>query len=428
MERHPVQDNERQLKYITVKERNHTELSSEIWKEVREEEAFYNLVSEGIIQARSISDGKGLLSSSCHVGHAVLGQYCIKVEEKVPGALDALSSKIPENNKKTHFSSSAEVSEINTESYIREFLQLVKVYISQGREFFYSKSSRTGSLAGGKINTTKTIQLRARGMGHILAFEQQEISYSTEFNYLIYRTLLEAKKLCQSLNLPSEIIFLIRRQIMSFSDNHNETLLNRKISFYIDTASRLLLKRKSKTKHRILELSKLLLSGLSTSKTPTNNTIAQGAWFYNLETLFEEATRNCLFIEGNLKAIKGSDKEDFLLKNDQASLYRLNPDYVIIDSNSSVIAVGDAKYKNLKPTPSNSDVYQLLIHSQCFESKIAFLIYPGDNLSIKKLGKTKNGIITLMITVRVQNLLDDCQAALLAINRLKGGASPNTNQ
>ena len=57
---------------------------------------------------------------------------------------------------------------------LRQFHRAVYAYVSRGRERRFVQSPHAGPLVGGRIDITRTLQLRARGLGHLIAFDKND--------------------------------------------------------------------------------------------------------------------------------------------------------------------------------------------------------------------------------------------------------------
>jgi 5-methylcytosine-specific restriction endonuclease McrBC regulatory subunit McrC len=88
--------------------------------------------------------------------------------------------------------------------------------------------------------------------------------------------------------------------------------------------------------------------------------------------------------------------------------YKCEPDLVLLDAKNSVFAVGDVKYKNMDSSgPSNDDIYQLMVHAQSFESRVAFIVYPGEEFSEQFIGHARDGTAVSAFRVRPGCLEED---------------------
>ena len=133
-------------------------------------------------------------------------------------------------------------------------------------------------------------------------------------------------------------------------------------------------------------------------------------WFLNLENLFEAAVRNVLagLCDHGVKVYRGGEAPQAIF-NKENKEYRANPD-IVIASSAEEPHVGDVKYKSFDGSAASGDVYQLLVHAEAFGAKSAFLIFPGESYSVRKLGASRGGIDTAFFSIRVQHLREDLAA------------------
>jgi 5-methylcytosine-specific restriction endonuclease McrBC regulatory subunit McrC len=347
------------------------------------------------------------------VGHAICGNVLLEFREKVEGALTALL---------THASHSAfrltraqgATSELGDLAalLISQFLDVVTAYASSGRAFRYAMRKSVGSLVGGKLDITRSIQLRARGLGHLLAFEKNTITFSTPVNRVISTALAEVEHLARLVKLPERVVATSRGLSMLFADCKDHETLYRVRPYFAAQASALAETERVELVRDMMSLASIVLAHESFDPASGQSTGMPRTWFLNLEKLFEAAVRNVMakLCGDGTTVYRGSESPKAIFSKEKNE-YRANPDIVIAGA-ANALHVGDVKYKPYDGSASSGDVYQLLTHAEAFEAQSAFLIFPGDTYSIRNLGVSRGGIETTFFSIRVQHLQEDLAAVV----------------
>jgi McrBC 5-methylcytosine restriction system component len=121
-----------------------------------------------------------------------------------------------------------------------------------------------------------------------------------------------------------------------------------------------------------------------------------------------------LFAPGTVHAGGLSGRESRIFEK-VADEYTANPD-LILTAQTGFVAVGDAKYKVWNASPSNPDLYQLLVHSGTYGASTAFLIFPHDTFISRDLGEPRMmGRRTWLFAVDIRELERDLGGALKLI-------------
>lgn len=399
------------IKHIRVPERGFIDLGSGTWELLRSTKGFQHLHDKGILEVVYLPSGVRI-KGTCYVGHALCGDVLLEFREKVEGALASLlvfASHKAFKLAHVRAGSTNEITDLIT-LLVEQFLDAAALYISSGRKFQYISRPAISPLAGGKLDITKSIQLRARGLKHLLAFEKPAVTYNTTLNRIVLTALSEIEKIACSITLPGHITSKARGLAMIFSDCRNSETLYRERSYFVEQAT--LLSTSSDlndyTKD-MLSLSGILLSHMSFD--PLSEQIFQSprSWFINLERLFEKAIFNIFSsICTDCTVSRGENSQQYIFSNELKE-YRAHPDLVITNSMGNKI-VGDVKYKIFTGSASASDVYQLLTHAGAFSASKAFLVFPGDSFSVRELGVSKGNIDTLFFSVRLTHLYQDILA------------------
>jgi 5-methylcytosine-specific restriction endonuclease McrBC regulatory subunit McrC len=289
---------------------------------------------------------------------------------------------------------------------IDQFLDAVASYVASGRKFTYGRECAVGSLVGGKLDVVKSIRLRARGLGHLLAFERNATTYRTPLNKIILVALSELERLKTLIEIPLATISKSRGLSMIFADCRDFEVLHRERTYFAAEAMRLADVEDNELIRDISSLAGLILSRQSFDGVARPFPSSPRTWFLNLENLFERAVRNLLAgICVNARVTRGG-KSPLAIFDVERNEYRANPDIVVV-SPSEHIAVGDVKYKVFDGSAEAGDVYQLLVHAEAFGASKAFLIFPSDSFTCRTLGASRQGIDTFFFGVRLTYLADD---------------------
>lgn len=395
------------LRHVYVPERGFTDIDQDVWLTLQASADFRRLHAGGIVEVAYRPLDKIRLKGTCYVGHAICGDVLLIFCEKVDGALSALLAFASHNafKVKKAQSASSELSELIV-LLVEQFLEAATTYASLGRKFQYTKIKSSGSLAGGKLDITKTIQLRSRGFGHLLAFEKNVASYNTPINRILLAALLEVENIALLIHLPASLIATSRSLSMLFADCHDHEILYRERSFLAEQALFLAESQSDELIMDIMSLASVMLSHESFDSSSGQPAGLPRTWFLNLENMFETAVRNILIQLCTDASISRGESAPEPIFDGQQRQYRANPDIVIIPS-SGEVAIGDVKYKIFEGTAAAGDVYQLLVHAETFGAKKSFLIFPGDTYFVRDLGRTRGGIQTVFFSVRLPQLESD---------------------
>jgi len=411
MARSGISGTEQELIRVSVPERGHTDIDKDIWIALQGSQDFRRLHEEGIVEVAYRPHGQIRLKGTCYVGHAICGNVLLDFREKVEGALTALLAHASHKAfRLAHAQGASSEFGYLVALLVSQFLDVATVYASSGRAFRYAMRKSVGSLAGGKLDVTRSIQLRARGLRHLLAFEKNSITFSTPVNRVISRALAEVERLAKLVKLPEELVATSRGLSMLFADCKDHEILYRECSYFAAQASALAVTERGELVRDMMSLASIVLSHESFDSVSGRANGMPRTWFLNLENLFETAVRNTLakLCGDGATVYRGGESPQVIFSNEKNE-YRANPDIVIADALSSP-HVGDVKYKPYDGSASSGDVYQLLTHAEAFGAQSAFLIFPGDTYSLRNLGASRGGIATTFFSIRVQHLQEDLAA------------------
>ncbi|WP_448100337.1 5-methylcytosine restriction system specificity protein McrC [Luteibacter jiangsuensis] len=397
---------------LCIPERGFADIDQATWSKLEASPEFRRLHEQRVVEVLYLGTGKIRLKGTCYVGSALCGDIRLQCTEKVEGALASL----------LHFASRSafrvvlaqrESSDLNDliVLLIQQFLEAVTKYSSSGRRFSYVRKLFIGSLVGGKIDITRSIRLRARGLGHLLAFEKQSASYSIPLNHTVLAALSEVERLGHVVELPEEVRAKARGLALLFSDSRDVSFLNRERSFLADQAYQLARSERNDVVSDMIALAAVLLAHESFDNTSGLSSGLPRTWFLNLEKLFETAVRNTLrVIFADYSVFRGEDHPESVFSGERA--YRANPDVVAVRNVDGHRQIADVKYKVFDRAASASDIYQLLAHAGAFRASVATLIYPSEEFFHRSLGASKDGVRVSLFGVRLKYLLDDLQAVL----------------
>jgi len=328
----------------------------------------------------------------------------LEIVEKIPGALASLLSFATNDafRQERIKSAASELGDLAA-LLIATFLSELKAYVSKGREGFYRTESFTGSLVGGRINLTRTISLRSRGLRHVVSFEKHALSRNTQKNRLFLSALREIQDIADIIHLEEDQITKARELAMIFEDCSDFEVLFARRSL-VERAEALL--SQNSPEQDLIALAGVILSNTSFEyQNPILGSVPR-TWFLSLEVLFEKAIRKTLRRTLPLIDVRSGRERSRPIFSTQANLYRANPDLVLTQQNV-VCAVGDVKYKSWTGLAIADDIYQLLVHTMTFEATKAFLIYPNDRFESVYLGTSSTGFPVWLFAVDLNNLARD---------------------
>ena len=386
---------------VFVTERGHTDVGHHIWEVLSGEKSFRQLLESGILSATLRPTGLARLHGSCYVGRAKCADVEIEIREKVPGALEALLSRATNAAFKieTIKSPTSDLGAL-TSLLIKQFLLAVTEYASRSRNFVYQRERKIGSLVGGRIDITKSVQLRARGLGHLLAFEKNVISFSIPLNRVILAALMEVERLAQLIRVESEDTARARGLALLFADCRDAQLLFGDRSDLVKLASDLSTSNLPSQEKDVAALASVLLAHESFESRAEAGSQVPRAWFLNLEKLYERAIISMLkeLVSPGISVTRGAESPKPIFDRERG-VYKAHPDVVLIREDGKVI-VGDVKYKNWSGAVGVSDIYQLLVHTSAFSGTTSFLVFPHDQYQEIALGNSVTRSRHMAVCVR----------------------------
>ena len=351
-------------------------------------------------------NGLGRIQGSCYVGRAICGDVVIEIQEKVPGALESLLSYAAGAAFRIERAASP-ASDIGHLSVllIQQFLGGVHDYVSRAREFVYERQREVGCLVAGQIDMAKSVQLRARGLGHLLAFRRNAISFSTPLNRVILAALLEIERIAQVIDVGSRVLERTRGLSLIFADCRDVRLLFGERSAIAREATTLADSSLPSEQKDLAALASVVLGHEGFQWDTRADSQVPRSWFLNLESLFERAVRCELreFVGASSGSVYSGAVRSQPVFVERPCAKRARPDLVVAHQDGRVI-VGDVKYKNWSRGVAASDLYQLLVHTAAFSGDRSFLAFPNDEYHAIRLGRAVTGTDTWLFALDLVNL------------------------
>lgn len=403
---------------IVVPERGQTMVSAVEWRRIDASAAFWFLVNAGILEARRLPDGCAALMGTRYVGIAALDAHTtIQVQEKIPGALAALVSFASGRNFRVERIPAPAADLFRLAALlVHEFVKAARAYVSIGREFRYGFTVERSAFVRGRLRMIKTIQLRARGLGHLVAFERPTRDFRTPFNLVVFAAVKEIEKLSRLVAIDDDDVAASRALALLFADCHTPEVLVERRTNWASRAAALATSNVNPRQVDLLLLASVLLARQGFDLEGHRPGTVPRSWFLNLETLFENAVRRVLAdLLRPLTVVHGRARSIFVFADRQR--LKAEPD-IVIERMGDPIVVGDVKYKELSGSPEPSDIYQLFAHAQAYGASAAFLVYPGDRFEVTKLGTIVGDVGVTVVKVDVRELPRDLSKAASALGLL----------
>lgn len=394
------------LETIQLPERGSVEVSTRVWQRLSSSSSFWALVERKVVQPQQVAGGKARLLGGCYVGRSLVAENLVlEVHEKVTGSLSALLNFA--------YGSEFRIERLRSPStdlgdlvalLVSHFVEATRQYAARGRQFGYVTKPMRGSLVGGRLDVTRTLQLHARGLRHLAAFEKNAITFDLPVNRVLLAALREVDRMQALIPIPPDIVAKARGMAMVFDDCRGTEVLFGKKAAMVDQADRLGSTSKDRGTSDLMALAAIILSNESFEHGASQRGIAPRAWFLNLETLFEKAVREAMrrILQGVATVTAGRSKPAHIFTGYQN--LRANPDLLVRLNNTDRMMAGDVKYKQWSGSPKAQDLYQLLVHASAFNARGAFLVYPGETFEAVEFGIASTGAITTAYTLDVRDL------------------------
>lgn len=413
---------------VSVPERGEVVIGASLWKQLAGDPSFQGLLDGEILRVSRGAGNHWRLHGSCYVGRALCGDVLVEVSEKTPGAVAALLRHASRGTFRVDpiQAPGGDLTDLMA-LLVHEFLGAVRHYASRGRAFSYISEAREGPLAGGKINIPRTLQLRARGLGHLLAFQKNTTTHNTGLNRLVLAALREVDGLATITRLDDGDLADARGLALLFSDCLGTDVLttSRDIlterAWHASSDSAL-----SDEMRELAQLAAIVLSHESFGHATSDAPSVPRAWFINLETLFQTAVAKTMSteVEPPTTVISLPSPAPFLFSGGEDAR-TLHPDLVV--RRPAYCAVGDVKYKVWKRQAAASDLYQLLVHAAGFGAQDSFLVYPGSAYDCVHLGRAVTGSNVFMFCVDITDLESGVGKVCQSL-QLRGTTMPRAEQ
>lgn len=392
---------------VRVPERGTTEIGGDVWKTVAAARQFWELTERGILIVEQVRAGRIRLRGGCYVGRAAITRdLAIEVHEKVPGSIAAMLQFAYGSDFRIA-PLPAPRSELGglVSLLIASFLAAVRSYASRGRLFEYGRQAMTAPLIGGRLDVTRTVRLRARGLRHLAAFHRNVIRFQTPVNTSVLEALREVDRIRRAVPIPAPIISGARALSVLFSDCRTVGVLYGRRADAAQRATALAAATRDRQISDMLSLAAIILAHESFEWERARPESAPRSWFLNLETLFEKAIRELLgrALSDRYFVAAGRTIAPPIF-SPGTKVFRANPDIVVRDAGNTWVLVGDVKYKQFADVPAASDAYQLLVHAAAFDVNHAFLVFPGDATEHRSLGQAVTGTHVDVFTVDLARL------------------------
>jgi 5-methylcytosine-specific restriction endonuclease McrBC regulatory subunit McrC len=388
---------------IRVTERGQQELSPAQWSLLQGSDSFWRLVDSNVVTAMASPGGGARLRGSSLVGRALCDGVELQFREKVDGALmGLLAVTIPTFKMQAVAAPRTELGE-TISLLVHAFAQNVRRYVGGGREWEYGSQRVTSSLVGGRLHMPTTLQLRARGLRHLVSFDRSVIIHATDMNRLIYAALREIEVVERLVKISDADLSSVRAMSLFFEDCRDVDVLFGSSESKILLVDTLLTDPLHERFVDLLSLAGVLLSHNSFEASGRVDGHVPLSWFVNLENLFERAVRRRLdeVVDAATDVRSGGRARGIAVFPDSGILFA-DPDLVVTTPMTCV--VGDVKYKDWVGAAAPSDLYQLLVHAASFGADRAFLVFPSDQFEIVDLGRSATRIQTWLFALNVRDL------------------------
>lgn len=399
---------------LSVPERGSTRITSAQWKSIADQSGFWELVGAGIIGVETDKRGGWQLNGNCYVGRAQLGNVIVEVHEKFPGSFQRLLSLGELTAPKITAAPSSTTSlDDSTPFLISLFLDAARKYLSGYKVTQYDETLERGVLASGRLKLRETIQLRARGISHQIAFSKQKLSADNPINRVIYAALRQVEQISQTVTITKKDVATARA--LSILLDECRPSVWRAVPGSLQQAAIRELQRKfsSEVSNEATSLAVAVLDSSGFGGTIGATRSVDRSWFVNLETQFEIAIRKGLAnqLASSVYSVTRAISRPALFEPDPGR-YRANPDFVV-QEHDTAIAIGDAKYKHFQGWPNSADVHELIAHAAAYKASTAFFVFPTEKkLLAKNLGVSATGCDVWAFGIRFDRFDDDLKSLL----------------
>lgn len=397
---------------ITVPERGAKSIGFADWARLSREQDFWKLVDTGILSAESRKGGGWQLKGACYVGRAIIDGEVLEVSEKFEGSLATLLSL---GSAKTLFTTPTQAP-VNPDKYstpllIALFIKAARRYLSGHKLIAYVGRPDRGTLVGGRLDVRGTARLHAKGMRHQAAFVRSVVTANVPLNRTIYAALRQVERISKTVPIARQDLASARALASILEECLQNVLRSSCDALFAAAADASALYGSDSPVGEVGTLAAAVLDSSGFGGSGDWDRTIGRSWFVNLETQFEIAVRSSLGrLLGNAYQVEKALRRPPLFQP-SSGRYAANPDVVIREADN-IVAIADAKYKDLSHWPSSADVHELLCHASAYHTGKAFLTFPSEaGFDSRYLGKAAGGCEIWSFGIRFDHFEDDlCQA------------------
>lgn len=398
---------------LAVPERGTATVSAAHWSAVASQEAFWKLVQAGIITAETGKAGGWNLRGSCYVGRALIGDVLLEVHEKFSGSFEKLLTLGPVKTPLVAKTAAPVTPDtLSTPLLISLFIRAAKTYLSGFKLTQYASREDQGTLASGRLNIRRTVQLRAKGMMHQVAFTRTVLSADLDINRAVYAALREVDFIARATPVASQDLATARALSTALSECLPSVWKARKGSLQDEAIKAANQPGLHPVTRDVASLAVAVLDSAGFGGATSWTRTVERSWFVNLETQFEDAVRAEIKrqLAPNL-AVTGPVRRPSLFDPDPGR-YQANPD-IVVSHEGATIAIGDAKYKEFTGWPAAADVHELLSHASAYQAPKAFFVFPHEERFVcSKLGRAATGCEVWAFGITFDRFQDDLSTVL----------------
>jgi 5-methylcytosine-specific restriction endonuclease McrBC regulatory subunit McrC len=393
---------------VLGRERTSVSISASDYRYLELHEDFWKLAAAGVATLERTAPKRFALKASSFVGHSLIGDCELRIEEKIPGALAGLLEATGDLDARIAESPAlADRQGRVIETLAERFLDSLSRYLLAGREKRYVTQSFEAGLPRGKVDLGRTMRLRARGRADLLAFRADVLSADLTTNRLLGLGLQALDHALGSWRAGTPLLTRARTLGVLFEDI-GWTPMTRWSIDRLATAFEMAMTDASSVNLKAL-LSFARVFALHFGIGPAAEVQSPVSWFVNLEALFEDAVRAALRRAAAVSApvVTVTDwrvERRHVLETPHRFL--AEPD-VVISTSAGSIAILDAKYKEFNGRPDAGDVYQLLAHARAYGVRAGVLIYPSASFDLKHLGTAQGFCELYAAQLSLTNLVAD---------------------
>lgn len=393
------------LAVVETRERGHADVPQGMWRKLAGSPEFWALVEAGIVAVSQPSRATMRLSGTQYVGIARIGDVTLQVREKVPGALRCLIG-FATNGAFEVVKADAPETEFGelTSLLIHQFLVGLRRYVSKGREFRWGTQRSASPFVRGRLDMVATIKLRAKGLGHLVAFDRNVQDFRTPTNLVLMSAVRQIEILNGMISVEPADLAAARSMALFFADCRTTDVLFGRRASWADRAQQLARSADSAAMRDLLSLAAVLLARQGFEDADAGDGILPRSWFLNLEELFETAVRRLMsdLVEAGTTVANGKALSQPIFPMNPGK-HHAEPDLVVRRASGEVI-IGDVKHKEWKGDASPGELYQLLVHAEAYGAARCFLVFPGEEFAFLSLGVTAAGVEVFICMVDVRKL------------------------